>query len=76
MQFPDGFRAYVPIAWTDLASSPAYDSLADPLPLFDLDSLRQVVQFIDHIRCRDGQDRIHSPGNNDEDGKGAYNETN
>ena len=74
VRFPDGFRAYVPIAWTDLASPPEHDPRTDPLPLLDLDGLRQVVQLIDHMRCRDGFDGTDSQ-DGDEDGKGAYNET-
>jgi hypothetical protein len=72
VQLPDGLHARIPASWTDYPTPQERDPPADPAHLLDLDGLRQVVQFIDHIR-RDGRGDACPPGDASED-EGTYNE--
>jgi hypothetical protein len=73
VQFPGDHHVRVPLNWTDYPSSQACHPPSDPSHLLDLDGLRQVVQLVDRIR-RDDRDCPTPSGNDDEDGKEAYNE--
>lgn len=47
---PDGHHAAIAMHLTDYAGAPAAPSSLDPLPLLDLDGLRQIVQLLERLR--------------------------
>jgi hypothetical protein len=53
----DGTHTAIAMSWTDYAASPEPTPSAGVIPLLDLEGLRQMVAFLDHLR---GQQRTPS----------------
>jgi hypothetical protein len=50
IRHPDGRHAAIAMSWTNYTAQPEVDRAPVAPPLLDVAGLRQVVQFIEHIR--------------------------
>ena len=50
IRLPDGLHTPVAMSLTDYATPPELNPAPGPLPLLDVEGLRQMVQLIDHLR--------------------------
>lgn len=50
VRLPNGLHAAVAMSWTDYAALPALDPPSGPVPLLDVNGLRQAVHLITRLR--------------------------